>query len=157
MSMLKNLRIEKKLTQQQVADMVGISLRSYKSYENDDSKINTIKYNYIIEQLKAINPIDENTGILSLDDIKDRCKQVFDNYQVDYCILFGSYAKGKAKEMSDVDLLISSNVSGIMYFGMVEDLRDALHKRVDALDINQLQNNLVLVNEILKDGIRIYG
>lgn len=26
----------KKMTQQQVADLVGISLRSYKSYENDE-------------------------------------------------------------------------------------------------------------------------
>ena len=35
MGELKELRIEKKMTQQQVADLVGISLRSYKSYEND--------------------------------------------------------------------------------------------------------------------------
>ena len=39
MSKLKSLRIEKKLTQQQVADLMGISLRSYKSYENDEEKI----------------------------------------------------------------------------------------------------------------------
>ena len=38
MCKLKNLRAEKKLTQQQVADLVGISLRSYKSYENDEKK-----------------------------------------------------------------------------------------------------------------------
>ena len=47
MSKLKSLRIEKKLTQQQVADLMGISLRSYKSYENDEEKIGTLKYNYI--------------------------------------------------------------------------------------------------------------
>lgn len=35
---LKELRIEKKMTQQQVADLVGISIRSYKSYENDEEK-----------------------------------------------------------------------------------------------------------------------
>ena len=29
---LKELRIEKKMTQQEVAELVGISLRSYKSY-----------------------------------------------------------------------------------------------------------------------------
>ena len=43
MSKLKSLRIEKKLTQQQVADLMGISLRSYKSYENDEEKIGTLK------------------------------------------------------------------------------------------------------------------
>ncbi len=50
MSKLKSLRIEKKLTQQQVVDLMGISLRSYKSYENDEEKIGTLKYNYIIEK-----------------------------------------------------------------------------------------------------------
>ena len=42
MSKLKSLRIEKKLTQQQVADLMGISLRSYKSYENDEEKIGKV-------------------------------------------------------------------------------------------------------------------
>ena len=38
MSELKNLRVEKGMTQQEVADLVGISLRSYKSYENEEEK-----------------------------------------------------------------------------------------------------------------------
>ena len=47
MGELKELRIEKKLTQQAVADLVGISLRSYISYESDDRKRDTIKYKYL--------------------------------------------------------------------------------------------------------------
>ena len=35
---LKSIRLEKELTQQQAAGIVGISLRSYKSYENDLDK-----------------------------------------------------------------------------------------------------------------------
>ena len=66
---LKELRNEKKMTQQQVADLVGISLRSYKSYENDVEKQETIKYKYIIEQLSKVNYIDEENGILALEDI----------------------------------------------------------------------------------------
>ena len=45
---LKELRIEKKLTQREVADLVGISLRSYKSYENAENKRDTLKYRYIM-------------------------------------------------------------------------------------------------------------
>ena len=157
MDTIKNLRIEKKLTQQQVADIAGISLRSYKSYENDIEKVGTIKYNYILDLLKKINPIDEDHGIISIDDIKEKCKSIFDNYDVEYCYLFGSYAKGRATEKSDVDLLISSNVKGIKYFGLVEEIRNSLKKRIDALDINQLNDNMDLVQEILKDGIKIYG
>lgn len=40
---------------------------------------------------------------------------------------------------------------------MVEELRNKLHKKVDALDVNQLNNNLDLIQEVLKDGVKIYG
>ena len=70
---IKTLRTEKKLTQQQVADMVGISLRSYKSYENEKEKEGTLKYNYILDKLRSINPIDEEHGILEKDYIIEKC------------------------------------------------------------------------------------
>lgn len=157
MDELKELRIEKKLTQQEVADLVGISLRSYISYENDDKKRDTIKYKYIIEQLNKINFVDEEHGILTVDDITRKCTKVFERYDVQFCYLFGSYAKDKATPVSDVDLLVSADVKGLKFYGMVEELRVALRKRVDVLDINQLKDNLNLTEEILKDGIKIYG
>ena len=82
---------------------------------------------------------------------------MFEKYDVNFCYLFGSYAKEKAKPTSDVDLLISVNVKGLKFYGLVEELRTALHKKVDVLDINQLKNNMELIQEILKDGIKIYG
>ena len=154
---LKELRIEKKMTQQEVAELVGISLRSYKSYENDEEKRDTIKYNYIVEQLSKINYIDEETGILELEDIVRKCTEVFERYEVSFCYLFGSYAKGKATQTSDVDLLISANVKGLKFYGLVEEIRTALHKKVDVLDMNQLKENIELTEEIFKDGIKIYG
>lgn len=157
MDSLRDLRIEKSLTQKQVAELVGISLRSYITYENDETKIGTIKYNYIVEKLSEINPIDEEQGIVDIDYIKKKCSSVLEKYGAEYCYLFGSYAKGSANEKSDVDLLISVDIKGIKFFGLVEELRVALHKKVDALDINQLNNNTDLVKEILKDGVKIYG
>ena len=41
-------------------------------------------------------------------------------------------------------------------FSVVEELREALHKKVDALDLKQLDHNMDLLHEILKDGIKIY-
>lgn len=154
---LKDLRIEKKMTQQEVADLVGISLRSYKSYENDAEKKDTLKYKYMVEQLSKINYIDEEHGILEVEDIKRKCAKVFANYEVNFCYLFGSYAKGKATETSDVDLLISANVKGLRFYGLVEEIRTALCKKVDVLDMNQLKDNLELTEEILRDGIKVYG
>lgn len=153
---LKELRISKNLTQVCVAKMLGVSLRSYKSYENDRTKENSVKYKYFIQTLQTYNPLDEDHGILTQKQIADGCAAVFREYPVKYCILFGSYAKGIAGESSDVDLLISADISGLRFFGLVEQLRKQLHKRVDVLDLKQLNNNTELTDEILKDGIRIY-
>lgn len=132
-------------------------MRSYKSYENDEKKKGTLKYNYLVEKLSKVNPIDEEHGILELEDIVLKCSKVFENYEVGFCYLFGSYAKGKATPTSDVDLLLSTKLSGLRFYGLVEELRSALCKKVDILNIEQLKDNLELTEEILKDGIKIYG
>lgn len=154
---LKQLRINKGLTQNECAKFLSIPFRTYVRYENDKNKSNTIKYNYMIEKLSQYGHIDEEHGILTIDQIKEICKKIFNNYEVDFCYLFGSYAKGKANEKSDVDLLISTKVTGIKFFGIVEELRENLNKKVDLLDVNQLNDNQTLILEILKDGIKIYG
>ncbi|MCF0229654.1 MAG: nucleotidyltransferase domain-containing protein [Parasporobacterium sp.] len=109
----------------------------------------------MVRLLEEYQPVDETHGILSLSDIKSLCGEVFRKHAVDYAYLFGSYAKGKATEKSDVDLLVSTKATGLRFFGLVEELKNALHKNVDVLDLNQL-NNKDLINEILKDGIKIF-
>lgn len=155
-SELKQLRAEKKLTQRQACELLGVSLRSYKDYENCQNKIGTLKYRYMVEQLQKYTAVDEEHGILTLDDIKTVCRKVLDEYQVKYCILFGSYAKGTALGTSDVDLLISTNVTGLRFFGIAERLRSELHKKVDLLNLGQLTGNTQLLDEILMYGVRVY-
>lgn len=144
-------------TQEEAAKFLGVSLRSYKSYETEKEKQNTIKYKYFVEQLNKNSYIDEEHGILTIEKIKEIIQKVLIEYNVEYCYLFGSYAKNKQKENSDIDLLISDNVTGLKFYGLVEKLRESLHKKVDLLNIKQLNNNQELLNEILKDGIKIYG
>ena len=55
-----------------------------------------------------------------------------------------------------MDLLISTEVTGLRFFGIAERLRTALKKKIDLLDLGQLHDNPVLLDEILKDGIRVY-
>ena len=154
---IKELRLSKGLTQLEAAGITKISLRSYKQYENDESKKNTIKYNYIYNELEKYGYIDEDKGVLSVDEIKKIVSNVLDEYDVSYCYLFGSYAKGTASDNSDIDLLVSTNERGMAFFGLAEALRQALHKRVDLLNVEQLNNNALLINEILEGGIKIYG
>ncbi|NLP48434.1 MAG: helix-turn-helix domain-containing protein [Clostridiales bacterium] len=153
---LKELRKSKNLTQKEASAITGIPLRTYKNYENDSAKEGTIKYNYMCETLEAHGLIDEEHGILSREAIESACQKVLSEYDVEYCYLFGSYANETANEKSDVDLLISTSVTGLKFFGLAERLREELKKKVDLLDLRQLENNPELINEILRDGIKIY-
>ncbi len=153
---LKALRISKKLTQKQACELLGVSLRSYKDYENDETKSDTLKYHAMMRELENYTAIDEEHGILTIDDIKAACRAVLDAYSVKYCILFGSYARGCANVRSDVDLLISTDVTGLRFYGIAERLRETLGKKVDLLDLRQLTDNSELLDEILKDGVKVY-
>lgn len=154
---LKELRKQKKLTQAQCAEYLGIPLRTYQNYELDSSKAGSIKYDYMMQKLEQYGFVDENHGILGIQAIKEICSEVFDSFNVDYCYLFGSYAKGKAVDSSDVDLLVSTTDTGMRFFDLVETLREKLRKKVDVLNREQLTNNDALLDEILNDGVKIYG
>jgi len=154
---IKDLRKSLDLTQKEASKLLKIPLRTYLNYENDEQKKDSIKYLYIKEKLEEYGLIDEEHGILSLEKIKDVVEQVLADYDVEYCYLFGSYAKQKAIETSDVDLLISTSVSGLPFYGLIEKLREELHKKVEVITVSSLKDNPQLIGEILKDGIKIYG
>ena len=154
---LKELRKQKGLTQIECAKYLGIPLRTYQNYETDKTKSTTMKYMYMMQKLDEYGFVDETHGILSLKQITDICNEIFSDFEVDYCYLFGSYAKHKATENSDVDLLISTPISGFKFYELVETIREKLRKKVDVLNLKQLNDSPNLINEILKDGVKIYG
>ena len=154
---LRELRKSKGITQKQASEYVGVPLRTYSNYETDTEKQTSIKYKYIMEKLYEYGYVDEENGVLTIEEIQKKCASVFSNYPVQYGYLFGSYAKGKATPTSDVDLFVHTTVSGLGFYGLIEELREGLKKRVEVIDQNQLATNFELTNEILKDGIKIYG
>lgn len=154
---LRELRKQNQMTQVECAAYLGIPLRTYQNYETDERKRSSVKYMYMLQKLEQYGYVDETHGILSIQRIRDVCREVFSAFSVEYCYLFGSYAKGRANESSDVDLLIATSASGIRFYDLAEALREGLKKKVDLLNLAQLADNAELVNEILRDGIKIYG
>lgn len=156
MNELKQIRKNLSITQNDAANILGISRRTYQKYEALDNAEDN-KLQYFIYKMKKLNTIDEEHGILKLQEIKNITSEVFSKYNINFCYLFGSYAKGKANPSSDIDLLIDVEITGLDFFGLVEELRQSLHKKIDLLKVDQLNNNQELLKEILKSGFKIYG
>lgn len=156
---LKDYRNKLNITLKEASQVSNVPLRTYIRYENDEKYGNELKRKQIFLSLKEKYEITEEKGILSIDKIKELVSSVLLKYKEDisYCYLFGSYAKGYAKETSDVDLCIATTLTGLSFVGLIEELHEALNKNVDLLRISDLKNNVELIQEIMKDGIKIYG
>ena len=152
---LFKIRKESGLTQQEAASLLGIPYRTYIRYENNESYRDSYKYNMIAEELDRKVKVDEEHGILSIDKIRLFVIPILKKHSISYCYLFGSYAKGTAREDSDIDLLVDTDITGMEFFKLVEELRQELHKKIDLLRLKDLSADNPIVLEILKDGIRI--
>lgn len=157
---LKEIRKQNNLSQLEACKILGVPIRTYRRYEADENYGDNLKHNIFINLLNDYCTISEEKGILSIQAIKEIVTDLFDSTykgKIDFCYLFGSYSKGTAKEMSDIDLYVSSSLTGLSFVGLIERLRQNLHKKVDLLRTSDLMDNADLLNEIMKYGIKIYG
>ena len=94
----------------------------------------------------------------TMDEIKEKLLPVFDLIPIEKAILFGSYAKGNPTQLSDVDILIDSNgkIKGIDFFGILEDINEALGVPVDLIEASQIIDGGRIQREISETGILIY-
>lgn len=157
---LKELRIYYNLTQLEASKIIDVPVRTYRRYEVNDNYGDKLKRKLFIDLINDYCSITEEKGVLKIDYIKKTVSELFDKEytsKIEFCYLFGSYAKGVARETSDVDLYVVSSLTGLQFVGLIERLRLTLHKKVDLIRSSELINNVDLMNEIMKEGIKIYG
>ena len=135
---LKELRLQKGLTQAKCAEYLGVPLRTYQNYEKDEEWGSTIKAAFMFNRLEKYGFVDEEHGILTVEQITEVCERVFEGLGIAYCYLFGSYAKGTPTENSDVDLLVATDLSGMIFYALIENLREELKKKVDLIIVKDL-------------------
>ena len=150
---LKELRKQLGLTQPEAANLLDIPFRTYCRYEDQPQYEGTFKYNQMMSVLNE----KAASIVLKIETIKEVVSNICSRYKVNSCYLFGSYAKGKARSDSDVDLMIVSELEGIEYYQLLGDLENQLKKKIDLVRLETAIQNVKLMNEILKDGVKIYG
>ena len=98
----------------------------------------------------------DSTNLYSIDSVSALLFPVVKRYNVRKAILFGSIAKGTANASSDLDVLVDSNLRGLRFIGLLEDLQEAVHMDVDLLDVTHIQKGSPVAAEIQKTGVVIY-
>ena len=155
---LFDLRKEYGLSQLDAANICGVPLRTYVRYEGDNNYGSGLKRTAIVKALNDKCEITEEKGILSLDQITKGVRNIVETKyrdSVSMCYLFGSYAKGYATDKSDIDLCVSTELKGLDFVGLAEDIHIKLHKKVDLIRLDNASTELIY--EIMKGGLKIYG
>jgi predicted nucleotidyltransferase len=93
----------------------------------------------------------------TLEEIKSRTVPVIKQYGIAKAFLFGSYARGDAKDESDIDICIEEGrpMSLFDLSGFYMDLEEGLKRRVDVVTTDGITGDFR--KNIEKEWVRIYG
>ena len=96
--------------------------------------------------------------MLSIEEIKSYIIPVIEKYPIEKVILYGSYARGDASDMSDIDLVVESGgkMRNSKIFALGGDLLMVLPVRVDVYDILEIAYPSAMYDNIRKEGVIIY-
>ena len=114
---------------------------NYKMYQFrvKKSDINIINYLDNIENrnsyIVSLITTDISSSIYTIKEIKSIIKPILNKYGISDIYLFGSYARGEAKDSSDIDIYCDKgNIRTFIDQGLLEDeLEEALNKKVDII------------------------
>ena len=157
MNELKQKRKELGLTQIQAASVCGVSRRTYQTYEETQNLNKT--YDELLNKLNDIDILGGSNYIPGVKFIKQVCNRLFkEQYpEIKCAYLFGSYARNEASGKSDIDILVVCPPIGMRFYKIASELEEQLHKQVDLHSHRQLSNSEKFFEEVLKDGVKIYG
>ena len=155
---LKELRKKLNLTQEECADILGISLISYWRYENEQEKSDDLKYLFYVRVLKEILEDQKSKRIWSINEIAGKVRKTLEKHpSVKACILIGNYADNLAMEDSPIELIL---VGGeIIYIEIKEihlELETKFHKTVTISSFDDVINDKEFVKQVLIKGKKIY-
>jgi len=96
--------------------------------------------------------------VYTTDEIIAKLLPILRAIPVEKAILFGSYAKGSPTRASDIDIVIDSKgkIRGIDFFGVLEDITEALDIPVDLIEASQIIDGGRVQREIAETGVVIY-
>ena len=87
---------------------------------------------------------------------REKIVEICERNDIEFCAVFGSFARGEATETSDIDLLVRfSKPKGWNWVNAALEIEDALGRKVDLVTENALSP--YIRENVLKDLEVLYG
>lgn len=158
-SILKQIRLNLNITQKEASSYLGIPLRTYENWEEGTRTTSQWTTDLIIDKLlnyKREQELINKGGVYSFTFIKKKLETIVQKYDISKIILFGSYAKGIAKPTSDIDLVVTTSLKGLAFYGLAQDLEELFNREIDLIRDTSIIKDSKIDLEIKKTGIIIY-
>lgn len=162
---VKTIRENIGLTQEQVSLLTGVPVKTLRNWEQEIRKPSEWTMDLVVDRLLRIKleenlkteiQTDDEEHIISFLTIKNKVTEVVKEYDIEKVFLYGSYVKGEATPISDIDLYMESDLFGLDFFEIAEVLRESLHKKIGLLSNRTIIAESVIEQEIEKTGVLIY-
>ena len=154
-------------------ELDGCAINSNKISVNEctpDIDLETMLKICIMDKMKSEKvlriPHSHERRLDSIHEIQQRIAPVVKQYGVKAVFLFGSYARGEAREDSDIDLLVDTsgtNLRSLLSLGALYcDLEAALQKPIDLITLSALEQRAQMPSEemfretVMKERLNVY-
>ena len=105
--------------------------------------------------------------IYTIEALKEMIAPIAKKYHLPAVYLFGSYARGTATEVSDIDLLVDttgSSLTSLLALGALYcDLEEALKKPIDLITISSLEQRAQMPSDldfrkaVMEERVKLYA
>ncbi len=95
--------------------------------------------------------------VLTMEQLRSAIHSLLIKYHAEAAILFGSYARQEADQVSDIDVVI---IGGAAFeptdvFSLADDLHRITKKEVDVYELCEIDQQSDFYRTILREGVRI--
>ena len=105
--------------------------------------------------------------IYTIESLKEMIAPIAKKYHLPAVYLFGSYARGTATEVSDIDLLVDTtgtSLTSLLALGALYcDLEEALKKPIDLITISSLEQRAQMPSDldfrkaVMEERVKLYA
>jgi predicted nucleotidyltransferase len=157
---IKEARAEYHVTQKELSEITEIPQRTIENWESGKRKPSPWVKKLIDSHLRQFPKnergiITKRKNTYNVNQIINELLPLTFTYEINRIILFGSYAKGTNDPLSDIDIAVDGNISGFDFFGLTEEISDALVKSVDVINMKDIVKDSTFLEEVEK-GIILY-